>query len=285
MVEWSDMKNCLKNFWVDFKNAIYGADYKNHFAGKKFSEAFKYLFKLTLIEAIILILVMSVFFIPAIKFILDKENIVSFIDTHIPQGASVEIKDGIVTTGDGKPIYIEGTEDMKKEGFDYLIVVDPTINTSENILEVFKTYKTVNLVTSNQSLVVDNQGSVSVKSLEGYPNYVITKEAALDMYDKARPYIMTFVPILFFLGFILAIAFGLAMSFVLVFVIAFGIMYISQVKKINLTYKQSYIVGIYSITVSYVASVLAFIITGKPLMFLWILVIAIAASVYNLRNK
>lgn len=279
------MKNCLKNFWRDFKNAIYGADYKNHFASKKFSEAFKYLFKLTFIEAVILIILMSVFFIPAVKFILDKENIVSFIDTHIPQDASVEIKDGIVTTGDGKPIYIEGTEDMKKEGFDYLIVVDPTIKTSENILEVFKTYKTVNLVTSNQSLTVDERGAVSIKSLEGYPNYVINKDAALDMYDKARPYIMTFVPILFFLGFLLAIAFGLVMSLILVFIIAFGIMYISQVKKINLTYKQSYIVGIYSLTVSFVASILAFIINGKPLMFLWVLVIAIASSVYNLRNK
>lgn len=284
MVEYQNMKNCFKNFVEDIKKSLYGEDYKVYFTSKKFSQVVKYLLKWAFVQTIVVLIMVSFISIPAIKFISDGENIENFVSTHIPSELKVEIKDGVLSTGDGEPIFIEAPEDAKAQGYDYLIVVDPTINTRENLVEIFQNYKTLNLVTSNYSVTTNEEG-FSVSSLENYPDYVLTQESIIDLYHKAKPYLIALIPVLYVFGLIFITIFNLLFSLISALFIALIVMLIGKIKKIKLSYKESYKIGAYALTPSIILGV---VITIFPILILSIffnLLLIIIFVAFNLKNK
>ena len=183
MVECEDMKNCLINFWTDIKNSIYGRDYKTHFASRTFGQGVSFIAKLTFVEVLIIVLIGSAVFIPVAKMVLDRDNVYSFLDTYIPAGAEVNVKDGKVTTPDMKPVIIPFPEDSGVEDFKNILVVDPFI--TDNELMKYEEYNTMLLVTSNKIVnTEESNNAVKISSLDEVPDYKLNRDAFVSLYEK-----------------------------------------------------------------------------------------------------
>jgi hypothetical protein len=282
VVEFGDMKNCLRNFWTDIKNSIYGRDYKGDFASRTFGQGVSFIAKLTFIEVLIIVLVGSALFIPVAKMVLDRENVYSFLDTYIPTGAEVNVKDGKVTTPDGKPVVIPFPEDSEVKDVENILIVDPSV--TENELMKYEEYNTMVLVTSDKIVSIEEDDSVKVSSLSEVPDYKINRDTFVSLYEKFRPYIFVMIPMFLIVGGLAIFVFGVIFTLIINIFVALITWLISKVKKVDLTYKQSYVVSLFAMTVSAIVSVIS-IALGHTLNFLWILaVIAIAVSV-NLNKK
>lgn len=276
------MKNCLRNFWTDIKNSIYGRDYVEHFASRTFGQGVSYIAKLTFVEVLIIVLIGSAVFIPVAKIVLDRENVYSFLDTYIPAGAEVNVKDGKVTTPDGKPVIIPFPEDSEVEDVENIIVVDPAV--TENELMKYEEYNTMVLVTSDKIVSLEEDESVKVGSLSEVPDYKINRDAFVGLYEKFRPYIFVMIPMFAIVGGLMIFVFGVVFTLIMNIFMALVTLLVSKIKKIDLTYKQAYVVSLFAMTVSAIVSAIS-ILFGHTLNFIWIIaVIAIAVSV-NLNQK
>ncbi len=285
MVNSLDMKKFFKNFVEDFKNSLYGGDYKGHFADRKFSTALKYVFKLVSIEMLVVIIFSSVFLFPAVKLILDRDSIVDFVDTHMPADKSIEIKEGRVITSDGEPIFINAPDRLKETGVEYFVVIDPSITTTENIIQLFETYNTANLITSNMSVTRNETGSVEITSLKNYPDFLITNESILGIYEKARPFVFVLIPLMVIFGFIFGTIFRVIFSLFLALIISLGVLLISRFKKIDLNFKQAYIISMYAITITAIISVIQSIIKADVVGFILMVALTLLLVIVNLKNK
>jgi hypothetical protein len=282
VVECGDMKNCLRNFWTDIKNSIYGRDYKGHFASRTFGQGVSFIAKLTVVEVLIIILVGSAVFIPVAKMVLDRENVYSFLDTYIPAGAEVNVKDGKVTTPDGKPVVIPFPEDSAVKDVENILIVDPAV--TENELVKYEEYNTMVLVTSDKIVSTEENDTVKVSSLAEVPDYKINRDTFVSLYEKFRPYIFVMIPMFVIVGGLMIFAFGVIFTLIINIFVALVTWLISKIKKVDLSYKQSYVVSLFAMTVSALVSMIS-IAFGHTLNFLWILVVIAIAVAVNLNKK
>ncbi len=281
MVEFEDMKNCLRNFWTDIKNSIYGRDYKGHFASRSFGQGVSFIAKLTFVEVLIIVLVGSAVFIPVAKMVLDRENVYSFLDTYIPAGAEVNVKDGKVTTPDGKPVIIPFPEDSEVKDVENILIVDPAV--TENELVKYEEYNTMVLVTSDKIVSTEENDAVKVSSLNDVPDYKINRDAFVSLYEKFRPYIFVMIPMFAIVGGLMIFVFGVIFTLIINVIVALVTLLISKIKKVDMTYKQSYMVSLFAMTVSALVSMVS-VLFGHTLNFLWILVVIAIAVAVNLKK-
>lgn len=284
MVESKNMKNCMKNFWGDIKKATYGKDYKGDFASKTFGQGVWFFAKLTFVEVVLLVTFLLVFIIPAVRFALDRQNINSFVDSYVPADLQIDIKEGKVTTPNNEVITVllpdKAKEAEENKNIDNVLVVDPTI--TENEIEKFEEYKTAVLITSDKIVSVD-EGIVKVASMSEVPDYSVNRDSIIALYEKARPFLYTMVPLLVLIGTVLMYIFIMAFSLVANFVLAVVTMIISKIKDVGLSYKESYVVTLYAMAPVTIASWVFFVF--KPLNFIWLTILLIVFVVINLNKK
>jgi len=278
------MKNCLKNFWVDIKKATYGKDYKGDFSPKTVGQGIRFLAKLIFVEVLLIITFLLFFIIPFVKFALDREKIFNFVDFYVPADLEIDIKDGKVTTPDNEVITIPMPEDAIKsedtKNIENLLVVDPNITDLE--VEKFEDYKTSLLITSDKIISLD-EGTIKISSLNEVPDYKVTKDSIIVLYEKVRPFLYAIAPIFVLIGGLFMYIFIMAFSLIINFILSVVTLVISKIKKVQLSYKESYIMTLYAMApVTIISWLFVFI---KPLNFIWLTILLIVFVAINLNKK
>jgi hypothetical protein len=164
----------MKKLGTTIKQAVYGQNYIADFGSKTFWQATGHIAILLLIQVIIFAIVLWTPVIGMVKEYLSDENVTAFIEQYIPEGESIIITDGKVSTETGEPIYVPFSEELmdkeimgeplveggEQSQWNYFFVVDPDV--SENALRAKESYRTVALMTQDALLVTDEDAACCV---------------------------------------------------------------------------------------------------------------------------
>jgi len=243
----------LKTFKYVFVNSLYKPLYYKHVLKSSIWFSLKYLFFLSFLIFFIQILTLVVFIIPKIGSLPELvDNAYTRVFDFYPSELEVTIDEGILSTNQKNPYYIEIPEMSEDEDFDHFITVDTNAN-----IEDYSVYKTTILVTDSSFIYPDNQSSYAVTSVsdlewsgvftsKDYQKIVKELEPAFEAVSKYAPVVLlalfVLVPPIVSIFIVLGhLIFLLFMSLILWFV--------SIIMKVELSYQQIYHLGIHSLTV------------------------------------
>ena len=243
----------LKTFKYVFVNSLYKPLYYKHVLKSSIWFSLKYLFFLSFLIFFIQILTLVVFIIPKIGSLPELvDNAYTRVFDFYPSELEVTIDEGILSTNQKNPYYIEIPEMSEDEDFDHFITVDTNAN-----IEDYSVYKTTILVTDSSFIYPDNQSSYAVTSVsdlewsgvftsKDYQKIVKELEPAFEAVPKYAPVVLlalfVLVPPIVSIFIVLGhLIFLLFMSLILWFV--------SIIMKVELSYQQIYHLGIHSLTV------------------------------------
>ncbi len=266
------------NFFETIKSSIYSPSFYRSVADGSEVRPFRYYFKLSLLLAVVFSVILSFKAVPEIKKFLDETR--ASIEQNYPKDLEVKIEKGIATTNAKEPFFVKFPETTVKVNTDMpdvenILVIDTKNSFS---LEQFQNYKTVALLTKDSVVSIDRNDKVTITLLKSIPDFTLNYENLtkwLMKTDQVKKIATYSLPVLIFLGVFLAYVFKLVYLFfgaLLVYVVA-------KIKNINLSYKKSYHIALYAVTLPTLLSVLAFFTGLKMFTFLPSIILVIAVWV------
>lgn len=249
------MYNHIMNIFHKIKDSIYNPEYYKSILQKDtLGESIKYLAKLSLIVSIVTTIII-VFFIPKIQN--GIREITNTIIENYPSELIVSFKDGTASINQPEPYKIPigqvfSNETLNKEILaqnqlkENVIVIDTKTPFS---LEKFKEYSTSIWLTKTELITLkDINGQIQINPISTLGNIELSKNWLVEKqtyFFKILPIIIPVVVVLIYLILFLFNFIGTLFSLILY---AFVIWLISKITKHELTYKQSYILGVYAVT-------------------------------------
>jgi len=232
------------NFFEKIKDSIYSPEFYGTVPTSSFWKAFRYLLLLFFILAVLQTIIIS-FSVKGVEKELDK--LLTNTTEYYPKELQVELKNGEVTTNVEEPYFIplpEG-ESWKEEGYTNLIVIDTKTPFSA---PQFNTYKSGVWITKNAVYYKKDAARIEAFDLSQIKEeFVVNKSFVQMLGDKIRPYFVYVTPILLVATFIGTFAlFELKLFYLLL--LALLILLLGKIMKWGLSYKHSYKVGMYAVT-------------------------------------
>ncbi len=271
------------SFLQNIKSSIYNPSFYREIAMGNEHKPFRYFFKLSFLLALIFAVVVSFQVIPEIKKFINESK--QKIEENYPKDLEVKIEKGVATTNAVEPYFVKFPEtpvDINTEMPDVenILVIDTKTPFS---LEKFKEHKTISLLTKDSIVSIDGDEKVTVTPLKTIPDFTVNYANItkwLSDTDKLNKIIAFAFPILILLGVFIAYVFKLIYLFfgaLLVYIVA-------KIKKINLSYRKSYHVALYAVTLPTLLSAVAFFTGLKMFTFLPSILLIIAVW-FNLKQE
>lgn len=258
------------------KNSVYNPEYYRELLSQPASYSVKYLFKLSLIFALLFVIGISAFFLP--KMISMINSVGPGIINNYPNELEISVKEGNVSTNVQEPYFIK-TPDSWKNGEkkektpENLVVIDTK---SEPSADNLKKYATLLLVTKNYVIYHDNNGKITAETLEKMPNMIINKDSVTQFSKKYSPYLNLFIPFIILILFVFSF-FIVAFRMIYLLIVALFIWLIARIKKVDIGYGKSYQLGIHLMTAPLLTVSLFSI--SFPLSFTTLLLILAAVNI------
>lgn len=265
------------------RKSIYNPEYYEEIESKPFSYSIKYFYSLVLVMAVILSTVYGFIFIPVTVSFL-KSFGTAIVD-YYPSELTVTIKGGMVTTNVTEPYSLPFPEKLRSsetKGIDNLLVIDTH---HDFTMDLWNQYKTTAWLTKDTLIYRDKDNRISITPLDKTPNTEITRTkiaswlAAIEPFFKWVPPLLIFGIFVFFMFFLSGYLFYLLFGALLIY-------FIARLKKIPLSYKKAYQVGLHAITLSLIFTLAKLsLLQGSPnIPFLFTAVLCIVAWI-NLKKK
>jgi len=255
--------------------------------------AIKYYYKLVMVLALILTVIFSVIFVPAL---------LSFTKLIKTEGATWYPADLVVTIKEGKvsinapepykfPLPVSWLEQMKKVettnkpnaknwDLENLLVIDTQ---NQFNLDQFKTYQTPVWITADSFIYEDNNG-INIRPLAKEFSLIIDQAKVSYWIGQITPFLNALAPILvIFLFLVLVVAFSVYL--LTFFLIALLVMLIGRLKQIKLSYGEAYRVAIHAATLPLIISALSwFLVPFANLHFLPTIILLLIVA-FNLKTE
>lgn len=269
-------------FLNTIKSSVYDPEFYSKVVRGEDGGPFRYFFKLILSISLIFTLVASFTVVPHIKefFEMAESNIVE----HYPKELEVRIQKGLVSTNVEEPYFIPIPENVRgkevnERGLLNLVVIDTKNQFS---LEQFDSYNTFALLIKDGLVTKDQRGKVTIMPLKDVPDYTLNYSEVTKWLTKAEPFLRVFsigVPILIF------IAVFIAYSMTLVYLVFAAVLVyiVGKIKKLNLSYRKSYHISLYAVTLPILLGILSFLVGLQSFAFLPTIILVIAVWV-NLKE-
>ncbi len=270
------------SFLNKIKSSVYNPAFYSDVVEGREKGPFKYFFKLSLVLALVFSLTSSFMVVPNIKeFLVDAKN---KIEQNYPKDLEVKIQGGIASTNATEPYFVPAPANLKAmdkevEDFDNVLVIDTK---NDFNLEKFRSYKTIVLLTKDSFVVEGSDGRVNTTPLKDIPDFTVNYENLTRWFlktDSISRVLSGAVPLLILVGVFIAYMFKL----VYLLVAALLVMLLSKLKKVNLSYKKSYSVSMYAVTLPTLLSVLFFFL-GMPMPMLVPTLILLVVVWVNLKS-
>ncbi|MEK7585912.1 MAG: DUF1189 family protein [Patescibacteria group bacterium] len=263
------------NIITEIKNSVYNpAYYQDVVSNKSFGSSVKYLAKLALISS----LAISIFFafqIPKVSKIA-KEAISTSVVSY-PEDLVVTMKNGNASINKPEPYIVkipqswQNIGDNDSSNLDNLIV----INTKDDFnLETFRGYSTMVLLTKTEFISLkDSSGEIRIIPVSKFGNIEITKSWLIEKQAWIFK-IMPKVAVLIIIFMYIAISIGIFLGtlFMLLFY-ALAIWLMSNLRKLNFSYKKSYQVGLHAVTLVVIVGIISTILSIPDNFFIRLLVL------------
>ncbi len=244
----------MKNFIKSIGFTFYSGDFYKKIKDEKGSNAIEFLLKFSVFLGICFGILCIVLFIAFSPFI--KKQISNLIDENYPANLVVTIKDGKMTTGDGQPFFIKSSEQSSdtagQQGNVIAILPDETAEVS-----VLSKYNTSLAVTSDGIVGQQNNGQ-EIRIIK-YTGMSLTVDKNLAL--KSVQFLFFFSLLFFAIGIVpFLIIFILIMTgihLLWLFFVALLIWAFLSLKKIRVSYMDSYRIGMYTIVPLLITEIIA----------------------------
>jgi hypothetical protein len=228
---------------------------------------------LSVVSAIFPIYTIATSLQPEMKSMLAKAS------TMYPKELEVKVKNGIVTTNVEEPYFIKTPTDDKDEVEPNLIVIDTKTPFS---VSQFDNYKSFVWVSKDAIYTKSQRNELKVYSLSKIDELTINKSMVDQLIAKVSPWLVIVIPVLSVL-IIIGLFIGYVFRLVYLFFLALCIFLMTKVMRCPISYGQSYTVGLYAMTLSFILGILQFFIKGLNIPFLFTIIALIVVAV-NLRS-
>ena len=233
------MKNFIKTIGLTF----HSGDFYKKIKDEKTGDGVIFLLKIALfisvcigVIGIIILLISS----PIIK-----KKVASFIEVNFPSDLIVTIKDGKMTTNTNQPFFIpipSSSKDVVPKENIFAILPGETADAT-----ILLKYHTMMAMTSDGFVAEQNNGS-EIRILK-YNNIsvVASRETALSALSKIIPFFLIFFALGIIPFMMVIILFTMVFHLIWLFFVALLIWGFLRLKELDISYKQSYKIGIYAI--------------------------------------
>lgn len=256
------------NFLKKIKNSIYGPAFYTDLKEQKLSFSLRYFLSLAACLSLIIAFFLGVKFSPFFA----TENLRSFVGFY-PQELSIEVKGGTVSTNVSEPYIIKSPTSTYNKN---LVVIDTKNDFS---LQSFKDQNTEVLIGKHFVVLSKGRGQFEFNDITGMPDFSLSKDRLLHWVDIVGSHHRAISFALFI--FLFVTFFGMfSLKLVTLFLVALLIMLLLKLKKIALSYKQSYQIALHAVTVPIIFDAICIIAGIRPLSLLvFILSTLIIASI------
>lgn len=266
------------NLLNKIKNSFYNPEFYNGIKEQRLGQSLKYFFSLVAVLSVIIAFVLGIELSP----VFSAENLRRLTDFY-PKELSIQIKGGDISTNVDEPYMIkEITEGvpLDKNSFENLIVIDTKNNFS---IESFKGYNTRVLIGKNFVVTTKRAGQFEFNDVSKLPDFSLSQDRILHWAELIGKYHWGISLLLFVCIFI---SFFWFFSFALLgmLVTAFVVFLLAKLKKIQLSYRNSYQIAIYAFSIPLILETV-FILSGMRAPFPFFFgVIAVAISLANFKK-
>lgn len=233
------MKNFIKTIGLTF----YSGDFYKKIKDEKSGDAIVFLLKTSLFLGVCVGILGSIILLAFSPLI--KKEVSKFVENNFPNDLIVTVKEGKMTTNTNEPFFIKIPKDEKgditKENILAILPSEPLD------ISVLSKHSTILAMTSEGFVAEkDNGGEVRIYKY-GKTDFVASRDTALALINKISPMFFVFFAIGFIVFGIIFVSFSVIFHLIWLFFVALLVWGFLKLKKLNISYKQSYKIGMYSI--------------------------------------
>ncbi|HEY4493958.1 MAG TPA: DUF1189 family protein [Candidatus Paceibacterota bacterium] len=271
----------------EIRDSIYNPAYYKSVPSEPLRASVKYLAKLSLLVALAALIVFS-FFVP--KIFRSASDGMDTVTANFPDDLIVSIKNGSASINKPEPYTVPLSNftsgDKKWEGknpsYTNVIVIDTTKPFS---VEQFESYSSAIWLTKTELVTVkDRGGQIQITPLSRVPDSEITKPWLLDKKDAIVNALPWVIPALAVLGYLILFLVSYIGTLLCVLLYAIFIWLMGKMAKKELSYEDSYKIGIHAATLLVLLGLLTFSPFNFPYNFFVKLVILLAIVYINFFN-
>ena len=232
----------------EIKNSIYNPEYyKSLPAGKSMRSSIKYLAKLSLLVSLVSVILICILF---ASFPGKLKEWVRAVGETYPADLVITVKDGMASSNKAEPYIIPLKtitlpEEAGAPAYSNLLVVDTSKSFS---VEEFMGHSTILMVTKTEIVTRGNNDKIELRPLPKFSSLVITKSWVSEkeaLIGKFLPIIMIALCVFSLLGFFMINFTG---SLIILIFYGFLVWLMGKMMKVELSYKNSYKIGIHATT-------------------------------------
>jgi len=238
----------------DIKSSIYNKSFYESVKNMRAGGAWKYFAKISLIQALLLTIIVSIFITPLLVSLFSEESKTK-ISNYFPEELVLNINKGQVTTNVEEPYVIpyskienadlEMKNDKRKLRSENFITIDTQTPFS---LDYFESVRSDVLLTKDQMIVKKSNGQITIQPLNTFPDVSLSRAKIFEWISNAEPFFKFVIPVTVVFYFV-AILIGSVISNLIFLVIAsFIVWIILKIQKRTLTFEQIYKQALYAIT-------------------------------------
>lgn len=235
------------NFLREVRDSIYNPEfYREQVLGRQ-TRPWAYFFKLILLLSLILAMVGSARLTPPLKQLLSFST--DWLEQSFPSELLLTVKDGRAAVVPEKtyqfPLWPETVLDLPETTTKFVLVIDPTIKGDELSLEKFINHQTLLLLTSEFLMSGLPPDKISIVPLTKFPAFTVDQpklDSWLTKINQLLPALWLLVGLS-----ILVVAFlFMATTLVALLLLAFIVQLIAHFKKLSISYRQAYRLGLHA---------------------------------------
>ena len=263
------MKNFFKDIVLTFHSSSFYKKIKDESAGN----GIEFLLKISVLLGLLVGLVLVIVFFAFAPML--KSGALGFIEKTYPAGLEVTIKDGKLTTNTNQPVLIKipaSTNAKDKESKENMVAILPNEKAEVSVLKKYDTY----IALTSEGLVADKGNGAEIRILSyGKTSQTFTKDSSIELVSSLLGKIKIFFAIAIVPIGIFIVFFTIVAHLIWLFLVALIIWIIFKLKKLKISYAQSYKIGMYAIVPLVMLEMLAipFKFSGK--LFTTIVILAL----------
>jgi len=250
------------NFFTKVKNSLYDPFFYSSLKEQKLYFSFRYFFSLIALLSVTIAFIFGVELAPTFS----VENLKKLANFY-PEELAIRIKSGVISTNVSEPYSIKENVNystLDKDRYANWVVIDTKNDFS---VDAFNKYDTRVLVGKSFIVIAKNRGQFEWNDVSRMPDFSLSQARLLHWIDLIGSYHLLISLGLFVLVFLAFFGF-FTLKLLGLLIIALIIFLIGKIKKVPLSYKNSYQVALHAITIPVILHAV-FILANTPAPFLF----------------
>lgn len=274
------------HFFNDLAKSIYGPAFYTEARSGSLKKAFGYFFKLALLAALLLTVILGVRIGPALSRILSPDGITQVVNVF-PADLQIMVKKGQVSSNMKEPYAVPFPPDLKTAYRnssalpENIFVLDTGAPAT---VDSFDRSKTLILLTKEYMITQKNNGrELSIQRLSSFPDMTLDRQSIAGWLAQVQPFFKFVIPFLLVSAFAVLFISNSIGYLLIVLILSFIAWLVFKLRKSVFRYAELYKLGLYATTLAIAADVI-FSLIGLHLSWYIDCILILLAIFVNIRS-